>query len=135
MSSVLRVLFVLLLLLSQGWAVSEHFFLLAKDQVAGIELKEREDGLIERVSLRWTLYTNDRLVLLVNNASYPSQYILQQRYKRNSIKIELRDDYEDRYARSFLRVQFLDFKGRKAKLKVSLYDPKKRFGIKYIDPR
>ncbi len=135
MSKLFRSLFVLTLLLSSSLASSEHLFLLAKDQIGSIEIKERSDNLLEKATLRWTLYTNERLILLVNYASYPSQYTLQQRYKRNSIKIELRDDYGDRYARSFLRVRFLGFEGKRAKLKVSLHDPKKRFGVKYIDPR
>jgi hypothetical protein len=114
---------------------SSHNFTLAKDQVAKIELTDKHDKIKFLIKFRWTLYANKRLVLLLNKDGYPSQYILQQRYKANSIRINLSDDYMDEFDRSFLRISFKEFKDSKAKLALFFSDPKKRFVVKYIDPK
>ena len=66
---------------------------------------------------------------------HPMQYILQKRYKRNSIKIALRDDYKDAFKRSYFFLKFSKFdeKKKEALLKVSIHDPEKRSNIVFVD--
>jgi len=132
-----RILFLLLfyqILLAFKWD-SSHKYLLTKDQLAQIKVINKDDNTEELIKFRWTLYANNRLVLLLNKGGYPSQYILQRRYKANSIKINLSDDYTDEFDRSFLRISFKEFKDSKAKFTLFFSNPKKRFVVKYIDPK
>ncbi len=114
-----------------------HDFVLKKDEVGVVEVTKREDRTKRLLELRWTLFTNERLVLLVKYDGFPTQYILQKEYKRNSIKITLRDDYHDAFNRAFLVLKFDDFDEAKkrADLKLFITDAKKRVEIKFIDPK
>jgi len=134
MSKILFLLLTSQALFSFKWDAL-HTYTLKKDQVATVQITNREDQTKELIKFRWTLYANDRLVLLLKKGAYPNQYILQQRYKANSIKINLSDDYTDEFDRSFLRISFKEFKDSKAKFTLFFSDPKKRFVVKYIDPK
>ena len=124
------------LLCAFQWDYSHDFFL-KKDEVGVIEVTKREDQSKRLLHLRWTLFENKRLVVLVKYDDFPTQYVLQKEYKRNSIKITLRDDYSDSFKRTFLIIKFDDFATKKktAHLKVSIADPKKIVEIKFIDPK
>jgi hypothetical protein len=115
----------------------QHNFQLKKDQVAHIEVIKRVDESKRDLTLRWTLYQNERLVLLVKYDGFPTQYILQKEYKRNSIRIALRDDYSEESQRCFLLLRFKSFdEGKKiALLEASIMDVKKRVEIRFIDPK
>ena len=114
-----------------------HDFVLKKDEVGVIEVTKREDRTKRLLHLRWTLFKNERLVMLVKYDGFATQYIVQKEYKRNSIKITLRDDYHDSYTRCFLIVKFDDFDEAKktARLQVSITDPKKRIEIGFSDTK
>ncbi len=113
----------------------QHEFLLGKDEFATVEVIKREDQSKRVLQFRWTLYQNDRLVVLVNYDGFPTQYVLQKKYKRNSIKIPLRDDYLIGSHRSYMILNFSAFNDAKksALLKTFIVDPKKRIEIKFID--
>ncbi|RUM66585.1 MAG: hypothetical protein DSZ06_02945 [Sulfurospirillum sp.] len=134
MSKILFLLLISQALFPFNWD-SLHTYTLKKDQVAKVEITNREDQTKELIKFRWTLYTNKRLVLLLKKGAYPTQYILQQRYKANSIKINLSDEYIDEFDRAFLRLSFKDFKSKKAKFDLFVSDPKKRFYVEFIDPK
>jgi len=134
----MKKLFITLFLPSIIWAFSwdyTHDFVLKKDEVATIEVLKREDSSKRILTLRWTLYQNKRLVTLISYDGFPTQHILQKEYKRNSIKIALRDDYYDVSKRCYLIVKFYDFdeSNKTATMKVSIRDPKKRIEIKFSD--
>ena len=114
-----------------------HDFVLKKDEVGVIEVLKREDTKKRALNVRWTLHQNERLVVLVNYDGFPTQYILQKVYKRNSIRITLRDDYSEGSKRCFLILKFDDFKEDKktALIKAFVHDPKKRIEIKFIDSK
>jgi len=114
---------------------SKHECTLSKDQLEKIEITNLEDKTKSILNFRWTLYKNKRLVVLLKKDNFPNQYILEQSYKANSIKINLSDDYTDEYNRAYIRISFRDFKEHKAKFKIFLRDPKRRFSVKYIDPK
>ncbi len=101
-----------------------------------VEVIKREGSRKRVLTMRWTLFQNERLVLLVNYDGFPTQYILQKKYKRNSIKIALRDDYHDSFKRAIMIVTFTEFDEAKktALLKASISDPNKRIEIKFINP-
>ena len=114
-----------------------HDFILKKDELGVVEVIKREDSTKRLLSLRWTLYENERLVLLVKYDGFPRQYIIQKEYKRNSIRITLRDDYSEESKRSFLILKFDDFKHdkKRALIKAFIADPIKRIEIKFINPK
>jgi hypothetical protein len=124
-----------LFLFSFSWDYS-HEFVLKKDQLALVEVLKREDSSKRVLAMRWTLFQNERLVLLVNYDGFPTQYIVQKKYKRNSIKIALRDDYHDSFKQAIMIVTFKAFDDAKktALLKVSVSDPNKQIEITFIDP-
>jgi hypothetical protein len=124
-----------LLLSAFSWDYS-HDFVLKKDKVATIEVIKREDRSKRVLTMRWTLFENERLVLLVKYDGFPTQYVVQKKYKRNSIKIALRDDYHEGSKRAIMIVTFKAFDDAKktALLKVSVSDPNKRIEITFIDP-
>ena len=119
-----------------SWDYS-HDFVVKKDEVAVVSVIKREDRSKRLLTLRWTLFQNERLVLLVKYDGFPTQYILQKKYKRNSIKIGLRDDYHDGFKRAIMIVTFKDFNSDKkmAVLQASIYDPQKRFEFEFTDPK
>ncbi len=114
-----------------------HDFILKKDEVGMIEVIKREDSTKRVLSLRWTLFENERLVLLVKYDGFPTQYILQKEYKRNSIKITLRDDYSEGSKRCFLIIKFDNFESdkKRALIKAFITDPNKRIEIQFINPK
>ena len=124
-----------LFLVAFSWDYS-HDFVLKKDETARIIVSERRDITRKReLSFRWTLFQNKRLVLLVKYGGNPMQFVLQQVYKRNSIKINLRDDYHDGFNRSYVMLTFKRFDegNQTALLKTSISDPKKRIEIRFED--
>lgn len=114
-----------------------HDFVLKKDEVGMIEVIKREDSTKRVLHVRWTLHQNERLVVLVKYDGFPTQYILQKEYKRNSIRITLRDDYSEGSKRCFLILKFDDFNEDKktALIQAFVTDPKKRIEIQFIDPK
>ena len=114
-----------------------HDFILKKDQFGKIKVIKRADSSVRILALRWTLYQNGRLVVLANYDGFPTQYIIQKEYKRNSIKITLRDDYAEGSKRAYLILAFKDFndKNMTALIKAFVTDPQKSLEIEFIDPK
>jgi hypothetical protein len=112
-----------------------HEFSLKKDEVGVVRVTNRYDESVRDILIHWTLYVDKRLVLLIKYDSFPTQYIIKKEYKRNSIKIDLRDDYKNPFTRSYLLLTFKDFRDEKAILNVNVSDPKKRVRIDYYDPK
>ena len=136
MKKLFVILLLPLLLVAFKWGYT-HDFILKKDQLGQIKVIKRVDSSVRILALRWTLYQNGRLVVLANYDGFPSQYIIQKEYKRNSIKITLRDDYAEGSKRSYLILTFKDFndKNRTALIKAFVTDPQKRLEIEFIDPK
>jgi len=111
-----------------------YSYVLQKDQVAKIDIKKdylptkKQDGKLE---FRWTLYKAGKLVLLVNYEGHPTQYLLEKRYKRNSVKISLVGDYPTVSKEAFAIIRFDSFKNKKANLYVMIRDPQKRMEVRF----
>jgi len=136
MKKLFLALFVPLFVFAFEWDYA-HDFVLKKDEIAMIEVTKREDNTKRILQLRWTLHANERLVVLVKYDGFPTQYIVQKEYKRNSIRITLRDDYSESSKRCFLILKFKDFDEEKkiATIQAFVADPKKRIEIGFIDPK
>jgi hypothetical protein len=136
MSKILSLLFFSTTIFATGIKYdATHTFLLKKDKVALIEYEKRDKSQKSIISFRWTLFTNNQLVLLVKKDNFPSQYILHKRYKLNRIKIYLRDDYKEIYNRSYLVLEFKDFSKKEATILAKIIDPKREFRFKFTDPK
>ena len=111
-----------------------YSYTLKKDQVADIVIKKnylptkKSDGILK---FRWTLYKGKRLVLLTNYESYPNQFILEKRYKRDTVKIDLLGDNPTISKEAFAIIKFRDFKGDKAYLDVMIRDPEHRMEVRF----
>lgn len=136
MKNLFLILFLPILLVAFEWEY-KHEFVLKKDEFGQIKVLKREDSTLRKLTLKWTLYQNDRLVLLVKYGGFPTQYIIQKKYKRNSIKITLRDDYSVAAKRCYLILTFKNFDNVKksALLEAFITDPLKRIEIEFIDPK
>jgi hypothetical protein len=106
-------------------------FDLKKDEIASIKITKRANKDSQNLNFRWTLYSDDKLVLLVKYDNFPTQYLLQKEYKRNSIKIYLRDDYLKSFKRAYLILQFVDFKDKRAHIKALISDPSRELDIEF----
>ncbi len=133
MSRFILLLIIPLLLVAFKWDYL-HKFNLSKDDVAIIKVIDRKDKSVQDLRFRWTLFTNEGLILLVKYDGFPTQYTLEKKYKQNSIKIELRDDYKDSLNRSYLLLRFKDFKSNKAVIEAVVSDQTKSVDIEFIDP-
>ncbi len=125
-----------MLLLAFKWEYT-HDFVLKKDEIGQIKVIKRVDSTVRILTLRWTLYQNERLVILAKYDGFPTQYIIQKEYKRNSIKITLRDDYSEAAKRCYLILTFKDFNDTKKSALIGAFitDPQKRIEIQFIDPK
>lgn len=118
-----------------------HTFSLKKDEVAKISVIKKDYKTSPRkeseVSFRWTLFHNHLLILLVSYEGFTTQYVLEKRYKRDSVSIWLMGDYERVGERVFLALKFSDFKADKkiATLDAMILDRKKRVEVRFINPK
>ncbi len=136
MKKLLIVLFLPVLLLAFKWEY-RHNFILKKDEIGQINVIKRVDSTVRVLKFRWTLYQNGRLVVLAKYDGFPTQYIIQKEYKRNSIKITLRDDYTEGSKRCYLILSFKTFNDSKKTALIGAFvtDPQKRIEIQFIDPK
>ena len=134
-----RLLFLLLLATSLTEADSfwdyQYTYRLKKDQAVKMtvlkpDLKGERQKQSELI-FRWTLYTDGRLVLLMQYEGFPTQHILERGYKRDAARLYLRDDYNREDLRSYLLIRFVEFdpKRRMATLDLKVKDPQKRVHI------
>jgi len=111
-----------------------YTYTIKKDEVVNIEIKKdylptkKSDG---KLNLRWTLYSGEKLVLLVDYEGFKNQYLLEKRYKRDAIKINLIGDFRGIKNQAFALVVFRDFKNKKATLDVKIRDPKHRLEVRF----
>ena len=118
---------------SSFWNYS-YSYTLKKDQVAKIRIKKdylptiKKEGLLQ---FRWTLFKANKLVLLVDYEGYPTQYLLENRYRRNSVKIKLLGDYPTISKEAFAIIRFKDFKDKKASFDVLIRDPEHRLEVRF----
>ncbi len=106
---------------------------LKKDEVAKILVTKRDTKEVQEVRFRWTLYSDKKLVLLVKYDDFPTQYLLQKEYKRNSIRIYLRDDYQNIFKRAYLVLNFVSFDEGKdiATINAMVSDPNRELEIDF----
>ena len=100
----------------------QHRFILKKDEVGLVLINRKEvtkkptaDNPNNEyiVRLRWTLFTNDMLTLLVNYRGYPTQHILERKHPLKTVIIPLLPDSGDRVAsKTYLKILFTDFNKR-----------------------
>ncbi len=138
-----------LLLLSSGQVLAEiqyeyqHQFVLKKDELGYVYINRKEvtkkasaenptnDYLLK---LRWTLFANDQLFVLVNYRGHPYQYILKKNYPLESITLPLLPEGENKMnAKVLIKIVFNDFSqsNREAILDIFIEDNQERINVEF----
>ena len=109
---------------------------LKKDQISYIKWIENES--VFHMTLRWTLFKNGGLVVLMNKNGFPTQHVLYKKRDLDSLSFQLVPDIAHFGDRVYLLIKFDSFKlvknVRYAFLDISIKDPKQRVLVEFYDP-
>jgi hypothetical protein len=121
----------------------EHRFVLKKDEPALVLINHKEvtkkptaDNPNNEylLRMRWTLFTNNMLTLLVNYRGYPTQYVLEKKYPLQNVVIPLLPvGINPVTARTYAKIEFNDFNqsARTATLNVFIADQADRVEVEF----
>lgn len=121
----------------------EHKFILKKDEPGLILINRKEmtkKPTAENpnneylLKLRWTLFTNNMLTLLVNYRGYPTQYVLEKKYPLESVIIPLLPDGDNKIlSRTTAKIVFTDFdqRNKEAILDIFIEDNQQRIEVEF----
>jgi hypothetical protein len=121
----------------------EHKFILKKDAPGLVLINHKEvtkKPTAENpnneylLKLRWTLFTNNMLTLLVNYRGYPTQYVLEKTYPLESIIVPLLPDGNNKMiARTYAKIVFSDFdqRNKEAILDIFIEDNQQRIEVEF----
>jgi hypothetical protein len=121
----------------------EHKFILKKDAPGLILINHKEmtkkptaDNPNNEylLKLRWTLFTNNMLTLLVNYRGYPTQYVLEKKYPLESIIVPLLPDGNNKMiAQTYAKIVFSDFdqRNKEAILDIFIEDNQQRIEVEF----
>jgi hypothetical protein len=104
---------------------------LKKDELKEIVVKY--DGREKLLTFRWTLYTNNGLVLFRSYDKIVAQNVLYLRNKNRSFRVKLKPSGYNFYDVPYLLVMFKDFnhKTKEAEFELFLSDDTKRIVLEY----
>lgn len=121
----------------------EHRFILKKDEPGLVLINHKEvtkkptaDNPNNEylLRMRWTLFTNNMLTLLVNYRGYPTQYVLEKKYPLQSVVIPLLPVGTNPVkSRTYAKIEFNDFNqsNREATLDVFIADQEDRIEVEF----
>jgi hypothetical protein len=118
----------------------QYAFNLKKDRIATVIINKNSKNTKGKsrytLYLRWTLYANKNLILLVNYMDYPHQFVLQKERLRDRVQIKLLENGGDYNARAYALIVFSDYNTNKniATINVFIKDQKKRMIVKFKEP-
>lgn len=124
----------------------QHQFILKKDE-PGLMLINRKEVTKKPTAdnpnneyllrLRWTLFTNNMLTLLVNYRGYPTQYVLEKHNPLKNVVIPLLPDGTNRIAsKTYVKIVFSDFNqsNHEAILDIFIADIQDRIEVEFRQP-
>lgn len=121
----------------------EHKFILKKDELGFVLINRKEvtkKPTAENpnneylLKLRWTLFTNNMLTLLVNYRGYPTQYVLEKKYPLESVVIPLLPDGQNKMiSQTYAKIVFTDFdqRNKEAILDIFIEDNQQRIEVEF----
>ncbi len=115
----LRVLFLCSAVLFAGDLQDVQEISLKKDEPKKILVKY--DNKTRLFTFRWTLYTNEGLVILRSYDKYVAQNILYLNHKNQSFRVKLKTPGADFYNVPYILVKFKEFDVKKNIAKFELY--------------
>jgi len=120
-----------------------HQFILKKDE-PGLVLINRKEVTKKPTAdnpnneyilrLRWTLYTNNMLTVLVNYRGYPMQYVMEKKHPLETVIIPLLPDGENKMlSQTYLKIVFTDFdqRNKEAILDIFIEDNLQRIEVEF----
>jgi hypothetical protein len=116
----------------------EYSYRLKKDELAYVKIykeypsTKKKEGVLE---FRWSLFSANKLILLVDYEGFKTQYLLEKKHKRDSIRLDLVSDYYGVQNRAFATIKLSSFDEKKklASMRVRVVDPKNRLKVEFID--
>lgn len=121
----------------------QHQFALKKDEIGSVWINRKEvtkkptaknPNNEYLLKVRWTLFTNNMLTLLVNYRGYSTQYVLEKKYPLSSIMIPLLPDGENKMVvQTYARIVFADFdqRNREGILDIFIEDNAQRIEVEF----
>ena len=122
---------------SQSFWNFGHSFNLKKDKIATVFInksdKDKDGKSLYALKFRWTLYTNNNLIVLSNYMGYPHQYVLKKEHSQDRVRIKLLADANDYSGKTYALIVFSDFNKNKniAVLDVYIKDEAKRIRVDF----
>ncbi len=105
---------------------------LQKDQLERIVV--HSGALKKLLEFRWTLYSNNALVILRSYDDFVAQHVLRSHYKSRSFRVNLLSRGKNRMMGPYLLVTFkhFDFKAKKALFDIYLSDDDEQVELKFL---
>lgn len=126
----------------------QHQFILKKDEIGSIFINRKEVTKKAKASdnpnneyvlrLRWTLFANNSLIVLIKYRGYPTQYVLQKKYPLESIIVPLLpDSIDEMNGKVYAKIVFADFNQstKKATFDIYLEDTNERILVEFKPPK
>lgn len=121
----------------------QFHYKLKKDEIANIVLyKPAQPNSKElkksQLFFRWTLVVNDRVTVLLNNQSYPHQYVLYKKRSLDAVKLPLMPDGSNRLIdNAYILLVLSDISQRKDEVDFDIFikDEKKRILVDFNLPK
>lgn len=119
-----------------NWTFS-HKYTLKKDEIATIVISTTESKGKDKDKLffRWTLIVEDRVTVLMNQFSYPHQYVLYDKRSLDTLKVSLLPDDGNRFDSQtymFLVLNKIDHKKQEVDFDVFVKDKESRILIDFF---
>jgi len=121
----------------------QHQFILKKDELGFVHINRKEvtkKATVENptndylLKLRWTLFANNQLFLLVNYRGHPYQYVLKKNYPLESVTLPLLPEGENKMdAKVLIKIVFNDFSqsNHEAILDIFIEDNQERIQVEF----
>ena len=112
-----------------------HTFELKKDEWARVFITEKRTQRVETFDFRWTLFDSTNITVQSFFRRYPRQIVFSLRHGQNTYMQRILPDFTMPPNESVsLYISFIDFRDKKAHLKVAVLDESKRVDVGFRDP-
>lgn len=118
----------------------QHRYILKKDELANITISTTQSKGLDKSQFffRWTLIVGERVTTLVNNQTYPHQYILYKKRSLDRVVFPLLPDGADSMNEKtylLLVLSNIDYSKNEVEFDIFIKDEKKRILVDFNTPK